>query len=50
MPDKDTVIGVRLPASLRDRLRRKAKREQRTMSSQALLYIERGLVEEEERR
>jgi len=46
MPDKDTVIGVRLPSSLRNRLRKKADAENRTMSAQALVYIERGLEQE----
>jgi|HubBroStandDraft_1064217.scaffolds.fasta_scaffold90586_3 hypothetical protein len=43
MPDKDTVIGVRLRKALRNRLKNKANAENRTMSSQARVYIEQGL-------
>jgi CBS domain containing-hemolysin-like protein len=46
MGDKDTVIGVRLPSRIRDLLQRKAREQNRTMSSQALVYIQKGLEAE----
>jgi len=43
----ETRTTLRLPRDLRDRLFDMAERNRRSMHAQALLYIERGLAEDE---
>lgn len=49
MDEKKIQLPLRLDPQLHDRLRRAAERERRSINSLVLVYVERGLREDERR-